>query len=48
MAPMNESRKGNGEIALAVTSPQMAAARVSKFNTRYIRDKLIANRLILL
>jgi hypothetical protein len=31
---MNESRRGSGPVACAVISPQIAAARASKFNIR--------------
>ena len=39
MAAMNESRKGNGPLAWAAISPQIAAARESKFKTRYFRGR---------
>jgi hypothetical protein len=42
MAAMNESRNGSGPSAAAVISPQIAAARRSKFNTRYVRGSSIA------
>lgn len=47
MSPMNESRNGNGAFAMAVSSPQIAAARWSKFSTLYVRGRLVANRLML-
>ena len=48
MAAMSESRRGSGPFAWAVISPQIAAARVSKFNTRYFRGRSVANLLMLL
>ena len=46
MAAMSESRSGSGPFARAVNSPQIAAARASKFNTRYFRPSSDANFLM--
>lgn len=41
---MNESRNGNGPVECAVISPQIAAARASKFSTRYLPGSPETNR----
>src|SRR5437879_1725711 len=46
IAAIRESRSGSGPLARAANSPQIAAARASKFNTRYLRDKPEANLLM--
>lgn len=46
MTAISESRKGSGDFVRPVISPQMAAARASKFRTRYWRGSAVAKFLM--